>query len=643
MIIKIKKNTYVRQKKYDDKQKLVLEAKKNINYYSSSSEDIKTEVKNDGKQIITYQEIIHLDNLNKGLVRTKSNVSPGLDGEVKANFTEKKMEDLMKSLKSQRFKPTPVKRINVPKPDGEARSLGVASQRDKVVQAAILNKLEPVLENIFLNCSYGGRPNKNCHHALKVIKTKWQNVTWIINIDVQKYFDTINHHILLNMLKEYVDQATLELIKKFLKCGYIDLYNHPDTLKKSEVGTPQGSLISPILSNLYLHHLDQFIVEKLLPEWNRGDERKYISGYQTRKLLTAEEQKLADQVNLKGLKEAIGRIKHNEWVKKGLPSRDPNDDNFRRMYYIRYVDDFIIGFTGSKVEAEELRRTIEAFLQDELQLKTNETKSHISHSSDQGIKYLGFYVRYIHRNKIVKDSRVPENDGKGLGHQLKSTAINSAQLRIPTKLILQRAVDSGYGKVRKGGSIRPTSCRKLSSLDDKLIVNRFSSIIRGLMAYYAPANTFSDLWQIVVFYRKSCALTLADKHKLKTAAKAFKLFGPKLKISDPVKRKETELFYPTTLKTTGNFKLGKRTLTLSDSVIDPIKGSYKQNVKFGKTCQWPDCARTEGLEEHHVNPVRTIKGKSLSEYLLWLRKKQRKTVTLCREHHLEAERLYRKK
>jgi len=612
---------------------------------TSVKDDIKnTEILNKKTtQVISYQDLISVDNLKEGLARTKNNVSPGLDGETKANFTEKKIQDLFKSLKSQRFTPTPVKRVLIPKPDGGTRPLGVASQRDKVVQAALLNKLEPVLESIFLNCSYGGRPNKNCHHALKTIKTKWQNVTWIINIDVSKYFDTINHEILLEMLKEHVDQATLELIRKFLKCGYIDFYNHPDTLEKSEIGTPQGSLISPILSNLYLHLFDRFVVDNLIPEWNRGNERKFISGYQTRKLLSAEEQKVVDQLNLKGLTEAIARLKHNEWVKQGLPSRDPTDENFRRMYYARYVDDFIIGFTGTKAEAEELKSTIEAFLLDKLKLKTNETKSYIRHSSEQGIKYLGFYIRYIQNNKTVKDPNILENDGKGLGHQLKSTAINSAQLRIPTELILRRAVDSGYGKIRKGGTIRPTSCRKLSSLDDKLIVQRYSSIIRGYMNYYCPANKFSDLWQIVAFYRKSCALTLADKHKLKTAAKAYKLFGPKLKISNPIKKKETELFYPTTLKTTGNFKLGKKIITLSDSVMDPIKGSYRQNTKSEMTCQWPHCDLTQGLEEHHVNPVRTIKGKNLSEYQLWLRKKQRKTVTLCREHHLEAEKLYRKK
>lgn len=592
---------------------------------------------------VRYKDIIDIHNLKKGLARTKGNVAPGLDGEVKANFNEKKIEVLFNSLKSQRFKPTPVKRVNIPKPDGGARPLGVASQRDKVVQAAILIQLEPVLESTFLDCSYGGRPNLNCHHALKMIKSKWQNVTWIIKIDVQKYFDTINHDLLLDMLDEYCDQATIELIRKFLKCGYIDLYNNFETLENPEIGTPQGSLISPILSNLYLHRLDCFVVEQLLPVWNRGSERKFISGYTNRKNLTADEKRLVETLNLKGLDEAIARLKHNEWVKQGLPSRDPKDDNFRRMHYSRYVDDFIIGFTGTKVEAEEIKSTVEAFLLEELLLKTNEAKSSIKHSSDKGITYLGYYIRYIFNNKILKDPKVEYKNGEGKGYQLKSTSINQAQLRIPSELILRRAVDRGYGKIRKSGTIRPTSCRKLSSLEDKQIVNRFSSIIRGLMEFYSPANQRSDLWQLVAFYRKSCALTLADKYKLKTAAAVYKKYGPNLKVTDPVKKKETILFYPTTLKTTGNFKLGSSTLSLSDKNMDPIQGSYKSNIKSAMTCQWPHCTRTEGLEEHHVNPVRTIKGKGLSEYQLWLRKKQRQTITLCREHHLEAEKLSRQK
>lgn len=590
---------------------------------------------------ITYQEVISIDNLKSGLARTKSNVSPGLDGEIKASFTEKKIELLFKELKSQKFKPSPMKKVNIPKPDGSTRSLGIASQKDKVVQAAVLNKLEPVLESVFLDNSYGGRPNKNCHHALKHIKTKWQNVTWIIKIDIQKYFDTINHDHLLTILRDYIDQSTMELIRKFLKCGYIDLYNHPNTLETIDLGTPQGSLISPILSNLYLHSLDCFVRDSLLKKWNRGNERKFLSDYTKRKNLSSEELKAIESLNLEGAKEAIERLKHNQWVKQGLPSRDPKDIAFRRMGYVRYIDDFMIGFTGTKAEAESIRDQIKVFLQDILYLKTNEAKSNISHSSDRNIKFLGFYVRYFSLNKIVVDPRVPFKDNSGLGHQLKSIAINQAQLRIPVELILQRAVERGYAKTRKDGkSIRASSCRKLCSFEDKLIVRRFSSIIRGLMEYYSPANRRSDLWQVVSIYRKSCALTLADKHKLKTAAQAFKKYGPYLKISDPIKNKETVLFYPDTLKTISNFKLGKKSITLANVFMDSIKGSYKSNIKTSQSCQWPGCEAVINLEEHHVNPVRNIKG-NLSEYETWLRKRERKTITLCRDHHLQIEKLTR--
>ena len=590
---------------------------------------------------VLYKNIISPENLAKGVDRTKNNVAPGLDGITKAQFDEKKLEKLYKELKSQRYQPSPVKRVNVPKPDGGTRPLGVASQRDKVVQAAILNQLEPVLENIFLDCSYGGRSKISAHHALKEIKTKWQNITWIISIDIRKYFDNINHEKLLTLLSEFCDQQTVELIRKLVKCGYVDVYNHPNKLEDSPIGTPQGSLISPILSNLYLHSLDCYVTDKLLPEYNRGNERKFISGYQTRKTLSAAELKVVESLKIEGLKQAIERLKHNEWVKAGLPSRDPQDDTFRRMRYVRYVDDFIIGYCGPKSEADTIKRQVETYLREELLLEANDSKSFIKHSSERGIMYLGFFLRYFVNNKIIKDPKVTQEDDKGLGHLLKSTALNKVQLRIPVEKILRRAVDRGYAKIRKDGkSIRASSCRKLSSLEDKLIVQRFSSIIRGLMNYYSPANQYSDLWQIVALYRKSCALTLADKHKLKTAAKAFKRYGPNLKITT-LGNKESVLFYPTSLKTTADFKLGKPDISLADSILDPIQGSYKSNIKMSSVCQWPGCKSTDNLEEHHVNPVRNIKANS--KYEAWLRKRVRKTVTLCREHHIEAEKLSREK
>jgi hypothetical protein len=319
------------------------------------------------------------------------------------------------------------------------------------------------------------------------------------------------------------------------------------------MGTPQGSLISPLLANIYLHELDIFVANELIPKWNTGDERKFVSGYQNRKALTTEQINLLDQTGIEGVHEVVRAYKHNQWVNDGLGARDQSDPDFKRLHYIRYADDFLIGFTGSRDEAGQIKTAVTEFLSNELNLKVNEAKSVIHHSSDNNILFLGYYVKYLSPKRTIDKTK--EMDGI---KQTKMVAINQAQLRIPVQRILQRLVDKGFASKRKNGTYRATSIRKYASFEDKLIVNRFSSVIRGLVNYYKPANQYSDLWSIVALLRKSCALTLADKHKLKTAAKAYKKFGPNLKVTNRLSPKDvTTLFYPDTLKTTNNFNLGK--------------------------------------------------------------------------------------
>jgi hypothetical protein len=126
---------------------------------------------------ISYQDIISMLALDSGLKRTKSGVAAGLDGEVKANYSEKKLQDLHTKLRTQKYKPSPVKRVQIPKPDGGQRPLGISSQTDKIVQASILNHFEPKLEAMFYESSFGFRPKRGTHDALHKIKRKWQNVT----------------------------------------------------------------------------------------------------------------------------------------------------------------------------------------------------------------------------------------------------------------------------------------------------------------------------------------------------------------------------------------------------------------------------------------------------------------------------------
>jgi group II intron reverse transcriptase/maturase len=208
------------------------------------------ETENNEKRI-TYKNLISIKNLQKGLARTKSGVSPGIDGEVKNQISEKRLLKLHNELASQSYRPKPSKRVGIPKPGGGTRYLGIASQIDKIVQGAILIQLEPLFENIFSDASYGFRPGIGCHDALKEIKYGWKGVTWLINIDIEKCFDKINHEILLGLLDKYCDQPTKELIRKLLKVGYVDIHNLANRNAYNHEGTPQGSLISPILCNIF--------------------------------------------------------------------------------------------------------------------------------------------------------------------------------------------------------------------------------------------------------------------------------------------------------------------------------------------------------------------------------------------------------
>jgi hypothetical protein len=175
-------------------------------------------------------------------------------------------------------------------------------------------------------------------------------------------------------------------------------------------------------------------------------------------------------------------------VKDGQGARDQRDPSFRRLHYIRYADDFLLGFNGPREEAEHIQNKVKEFLESNLKLQVNEEKSKIHHSSEHGIKFLGFFIRYL-PNKRTLDANKAEEGIK----QVKMIAINSAQLRIPVENQLKRLKDKGYATTRKSGTYRATSNRKLASFEDKDIVNRFSSVIRGLYNYYLPANQFSDL------------------------------------------------------------------------------------------------------------------------------------------------------
>jgi group II intron reverse transcriptase/maturase len=593
------------------------------------------EMKNNYERI-TYGNLISVDNLQKGLARIKSGVSPGIDGEVKKQISEKRLLKLHNDLASQSYKPKPSKRVGIPKPGGGTRYLGISSQIDKIVQGALLNKLEPLFENIFLDVSYGFRPGIGCHNALKEIKNRWKGVTWLIYIDIDKCFDKINHEILLGLLEKYCDQPTKELIRKLLKVGYVDIHNLANRNEYNHEGTPQGSLISPILCNILLHELDSYVVNELLPIYNKGEARKKNSTYSKRYTLNDKDKEiLKARPQLKG---ALLRLKHNEYVTgQKFLAMDSSDPEFRRLHYVRYADDFLIGFIGPRAEAVEIQEAITKKLSS-LELSINQEKSTIYHSNDRGIHYLGVFIRYFKHNivRYRKDGSKADKVTVQVPH-LQAQSVNNVHFRAPIARMLKRLVDKGLAKTRKDGTVRGTAYIKYSMLEDEMIVSRYSAIIRGLVNYYSCINRRSDLWKVLAILRKSCALTLAHKHKMSSAARVFAIYGSGLTIYK-LGKKVVSLFYPKSLKTKIDFKTRKGDLlqypSTLDLEIDAVKGSHKLNIKSADVCQYEGCDVSENLEAHHINPIGNLsKRKDLSAFEKALIRRKRKTVMLCKKHH----------
>ena len=216
----------------------------------NSKEDTKNEL---------IEKILHRDNLNEAFKRVKSNKgSAGIDGITTEELLEHLKENkdkILGQIRARKYKPKPVKRVQIPKSNGKKRNLGIPTTTDRVIQQAIAQILSPIYENKFSENSYGFRPNRNAHDALKRIKEiAEEGYTWVVDLDLEKYFDTVNQSKLIQILSEEIkDGDVISLIHKYLKSGIMI-----DEIKvKSDKGVPQGGPLSPLLANIYLNEADQ--------------------------------------------------------------------------------------------------------------------------------------------------------------------------------------------------------------------------------------------------------------------------------------------------------------------------------------------------------------------------------------------------
>lgn len=202
--------------------------------------------------------ILDRDNLNRAYKRVRSNKgAPGIDGmtiEAALPWLQEHREELLDSLRCGKYKPSPVRRKAIPKPDGGERKLGIPTVVDRIIQQAIAQRLQPIFESGFAEGSYGYRPGRSGQKAMaKVAEYAGQGYTYAVELDLSKYFDTLNHELLMNLLRRRVkDGRVTEWVKKYLKSGVME----NGVIQKTVEGSPQGGPLSPLLANIYLNEFD---------------------------------------------------------------------------------------------------------------------------------------------------------------------------------------------------------------------------------------------------------------------------------------------------------------------------------------------------------------------------------------------------
>jgi group II intron reverse transcriptase/maturase len=386
-------------------------------------------------------------------------MTPGASTETADGMSEDKIDTIIEAMRYERYRFSPVRRIHIPKKNGKLRPLGLPSWSDKLVGEVVRLLLEAYYEPTFSGYSHGFRPGRGCHTALREVENTWAGTTWFIEGDISDCFGSLNHEIMVRILSEKIhDNRFLRLIKQMLKAGYLEDWKYHDTLS----GAPQGGVVSPILSNIYLHELDVYVETVLIPRYTRGKRRKRNPEYGriASKMVWARARGNRDKV--RDLRRSLRR----------LPSGDPQDPGYRRLRYTRYADDHLLGFIGPKAEAEAIKDQLARFLRDDLALELNPSKTLVTHAHTRAARYLGYEITVQHRNDKLTNGRRSAN--------------GVIALRIPLDVI--KAKCAPY---RRHG--KPWHRPRLQNLDDYDIVQTYAAEYRGIIGYYRLAT---DVWRL---------------------------------------------------------------------------------------------------------------------------------------------------
>jgi group II intron reverse transcriptase/maturase len=558
------------------------------------------------------------------------NMTPGTDKQTLDGFSRNTIERIVGELKGEAFQFARARRVLIPKANGGTRPLGVASPLDKVVQEAIRIILECIYDSpygsSFSEYSFGFRSGIGTHSALQHISQNWAGTTWFVEGDIKGCFDNIDHHRLIEILALRIkDKRFLNLIWKALTAGYLEFKVPVNNV----VGTPQGSIISPILANIYMHELDMH-VEGLRRKYETASKTKYARAY-------------ADNMNaLRRERRALAKLKADDTIEKEritkeilrlkvvattMPVWDPETLPIR-IKYVRYADDWLIGLAGSKGIAQVLKDEIELFLADRLKLTLSREKTHIRHAKTEEAVFLGTRIRVGSKTPRVLTYARKLADSEEHYFVTKRTTMGRVIMFAPVDKIVSRLHQKGFCDVNG----LPISKPSFAVLDELKIIEEYNAVLLGYLNYYSFVANRHALRRIAYILQFSAAKTLANKHRT-SMRKIFRKHGGHLFVSvvNPSgKVKATNLKYPLVWKAQTNRFLTKARPSALE--VFTVQNKLRTRTKIDEHCCI--CASVDRVSMHHLKHVRKG-GETLKGFDAIMARLNRKQLPACHNCHVE--------
>ncbi|AMP97419.1 Group II intron-encoded protein LtrA [Pedobacter cryoconitis] len=433
----------------------------------------------------------------------QGNMTPGTDGRTVDRMSIHRIQKLVASLRDESYQPHPARRVYIPKKNGTKRPLGIPSFEDKLVQEVVHMILKAIYEGQFEDTSHGFRPNRSCHTALRDIKVTFKGTRWFIEGDIKGFFDNINHNVMIDILRERIsDDRFLRLIRKFLNAGYMENWTYNNTYS----GTPQGGIISPILANIYLDKFDKY-VKQYAESFNKGKSRRLTTEYQrNRNQRNALRWKLEAETDENRKAELKLKMAEMRTEMLDIPATRDMDDTFKRLKYIRYADDFLIGVIGSKGECEKIKADITTFMSEKLKLEMSEEKTLIT-SAQEPAKFLGYEI-------TARRSMDHTRTRCGLQRRPWSGTI---VLNLSYETVLKRLQSYNavlITQVDRKQTLKPSSRKYMVNRQDADIMAQYNLELRGFYNYYSIADNIGYRgWKFNYFMKYSMLKTLGRKHK----------------------------------------------------------------------------------------------------------------------------------